>query len=81
MNFFKKIAVPTGSTKELVAYESWTVRWKSRYDNYSYSTRTECEVFTSEEDANTFANALRAAFTLLRYKADNEVKVEQTKSL
>jgi hypothetical protein len=79
MNIFKKINIPTGDTKELVALENWTVKWRSRYGDFSHETTEECEVFTSREDANQFAEALRDAFKLLKYSNGTEVNVKRTK--
>jgi hypothetical protein len=69
MNLFKKIFVPNGS-KEIIAYESWTVRWRSARDDGGYSTyshmQDEAEVFTTKEDANGFKDALERGFKLAK---------------
>jgi len=80
MRFFKKVVVPSGEQTELLAYESWSVRWNSRHGEYSHNTRPESEVFTSKEDAETFAIALRDAFRLLKYSSSKVVEVSVTKN-
>lgn len=69
MRLFKKIMIPSGEQSELLAYESWSVRWTSRNGEYSTNTRPESEVFTSKADAQAFADALRDAFKLLKYSS------------
>ena len=69
MFLFKKINVPSG-TKEITAYESWTVRWRSAHNAYfgsDFANLThESEVFLTEEDAISFKKSLKAAMTLLK---------------
>ena len=80
MNIFKKLFVPSGEQKELTALENWTVRWDSRYDDYSYSIKPEAEVFTSKEDAIEFKKAVENAFKLLKYKGEStKVTIQKTK--
>lgn len=76
-NWFKTLLIPTGLKEELVAYESWIVRWQSRYDEYSSSIRPEAEVFTNKEDADKFAEQLREAFKLVRHTHGTRVTVKQ----
>jgi len=68
MNFFKrKVEVPNPQEKiELEGVQLWRVDWISRYDNWSGTIRKEAEVFTSEEDAEKFKNALKEAHKLIR---------------
>lgn len=80
MRLFKKILIPSGEQSELLAYESWSVRWTSRKGNYGFDTRPESEVFTSKEDANAFATALRDAFKLLKFSGDEVTEVKVTKN-
>jgi hypothetical protein len=54
------------------------VRWFSRWGEFSTETRQECEIFTSESEANEFANQLREAFQLIRHTSNAKVTVEQT---
>jgi hypothetical protein len=72
---FKNLFIPTGQKESVVAYESWTVRWTSRYGEYSGNTQQEAEVFTNEDDAKKFANQLREAFKLTRTTSGNRVIV------
>ncbi len=59
--------------------QTYEVRWKSRYDNYASSVRPEVRVFTTLEDAEAFAEALRDAFKLIRHTAGDGVKVTKAK--
>lgn len=81
MKTFKKIFFPSGEQTEAIAYESWTVRWYSRYGQFSSETRQECEVFTNKADADAFAEQLRLAFKLVRHTSGNQVVVEENKQL
>lgn len=76
---FKKVTVPSGETKDLTAYESWTVRWDSvkHFYDRSYHSTQQAEVFTNEDDAKKFRDSLKAALVLLK---DGERKVEITKN-
>lgn len=80
MSFFKrKVEVPNPEEKiELEGVQLWRVDWISRYDNWSYSTRKETEVFTSEEDAKKFRDALKEAHKLIR-NAGSETRVKMSK--
>lgn len=77
MNLFKKIFIPNGQKESVIAYESWTVRWYSRNGEYSGDVRKECEIFTSEEDAEKFATQLREAFKLIKHTSRDRVVVEK----
>jgi hypothetical protein len=79
MNILKKILAPSGQQQELEAYETWSVRWESRYGEYSHDTQPEMEVFTSKEDAEKFATELRNAFELIRHTSGTEVKVHKNR--
>jgi len=77
-NFFKKkLEVPLIKHVDVEAIQLWQVEWKSRYEDYSYAIKDEFEVFTSEEHAKEFAEALRAAFKLIRHTYGNEVKLSK----
>ena len=81
MNIFKKLFIPNGEKQELKAYESWSVRWTSRSGYNLYTAIPAAEVFTSKKDATLFAEQLREAFKLLRFKGDySETDVEITKN-
>lgn len=77
MNLFKKILVPSKQNQELTAYETWAVRWRSRNGRYSSDIRDEMELFTSKEDAEKFATALREAFKLIRHTSGDKVEVSK----
>lgn len=69
MRFFKKVLIPSGQQTDLIAFESWVVRWLSLDGSkgyYSTDKKQEAEVFTTKEDADSFATALTAANKLLR---------------
>jgi len=72
---FKKISAPSSIKEDITAYETWVVRWKSRYGSYSSDTKPEVEVFTSEEDACKFKQRLEEAFNLLRHTSGTKVTV------
>jgi hypothetical protein len=75
--FFKKLFAPTGDKRELKTIQTWTVRWYSRYGQFSGDIREECEVFISEEEANHFAEQLESAFKLLKHTSGTSVKVKK----
>lgn len=75
--WFKKIKVPVSNeTKKQIAVQLWTVSWISRYGNFSGQTQREFEAFTSKEEANEFADALRNAFKLIKHKSQCDVTVK-----
>jgi hypothetical protein len=76
---FKKLFIPGGQLTELKSYESWVVRWESRWGDGMFCTQPEAEVFTTEEDAKKFAESLRSAFKLIRHTDGTEVKVTKNK--
>jgi hypothetical protein len=84
-NWFKNILIPSGEKTEVVAYNSWIVRWYSGNGGYNSALtykQPEAEIFPSEEDAQKFAEQLREAFKLVRYTGSaTKVTVEsqQTK--
>jgi hypothetical protein len=63
---------PTG---ELSAKPFYEVRWTSRYDQWSYSTQLESQVFLNEADAQRFESALKDAFKLIRTTHGAETKI------
>jgi hypothetical protein len=75
---FKKLFAPTGETKELIAMENWSVRWYSRSGPFYTDTRKECEIFISKEDAEHFAEQLKAAFKLIKHTSGDSVIVEKS---
>lgn len=77
MNFFKKIFIPNGQKEPVTAYETWVVRWRSRYGQYVSDTQDECEIFTTKEDAEKFAIQLKEAFKLIKHSSGNRVEVSK----
>lgn len=75
MNILKKLFVPSGQQQELTVYESWCVRWRSRYGQYGSDTQDEMEIFTTKEDAEKFATELRNAFKLIKHTSGTRVEV------
>lgn len=76
--WLKKLKVPaTNEVKEIDAVQMWEVRWKSRYGQFNGDTRPELECFPSEIAANEFAEALRAAFKLIRHTSGDNVVVRK----
>ena len=65
---FRKKSVPlTNKTRDIEVAQTWEVRWKSRYGDFSGCLRPEVEVFTSKEEAVKFKESLEAAAKLLKY--------------
>ena len=77
MNIFKKLFIPTSEKQELQVYKTWAVRWTSRYDDYSGSTRCEMELFTTLESAEEFAHQLKDAFALIKHTSGDVVTVKE----
>jgi len=77
MGLFKKVEVPSGDKKEITAYEKWAVRWIGTTGYYSGNAREECEFFTSQEDAEHFADQLREAFKLTRTCGEKSVLLKK----
>jgi len=73
MNIFKKLFIPNGEKQELKAYESWTVRWKNRSSFIDY--KEQAEVFTTKEDAKSFAKQIEEAFKLLKDKYATDIDI------
>lgn len=55
----------------------WEVRWYSRYGEYSSNTQAETTFFTTEDQAQAFAQHIRDAFVLLRYTSGAQVTVNK----
>ncbi len=73
---FKKVTVPESlGTTEVETIQLWSVRWESRYGEYSGQTRKECEFFTSEIEAKNFETALNNANKLLRNIGERATQV------
>ncbi len=80
VTFFVSLKQNSKPTRKSIGVltEAWSVRWFSRWGEFSTETRQECEIFTSESEANEFANQLREAFQLIRHTSNSKVTVEQT---
>lgn len=77
-NIFKSLFIPSGEQKELIAYNTYEVRWMARNGNYSFDVFPMVEVFTNEEDAKTFARSLRDAFKLVRNTSEiDSIKIKK----
>ena len=75
----KKLTVPeTNDTIEIESIQLWKVQWTSRYGEFSGHTSQEFEAFTSEREANDFAESLRNAFKLIRHTSGNTVTVTKS---
>lgn len=72
--FTKKLTVPqSNEVKTVDAVQLWSVRWMSRYGEFSGCTNKEMEAFTSEQEAQDFKLALENAFKLLRHTSGTTV--------
>lgn len=78
MSMFKKIFFRDKTMTSVDAFETWEVRWVSRHGGYSGDTSPELQVFTNENDANLFADSLRAAFRLIRHTSATNVVVKKS---
>lgn len=76
---FKWLKIPQGE-KQIEAYQSWEVRWGSIRSEYQSGLHPEVEIFPTKEAAHEFADALRNAFELLKFRNVCEVKVKYTGS-
>lgn len=72
----KTLTIPFG-TRDIDAVVTWAVRWTSRHGEYHSDTRPECEVFKSKAEAVAYAEALQAAFRLLRHTSRTHVEIEK----
>ena len=65
------------NTTEVDGAEVWMVSWYARYGEYSSSCTKVAKAFLNEQEANQFANSLRAAQKLLQYTENICIKVEK----
>jgi hypothetical protein len=73
MSFIKKwLKIPSGETS-VEAFETYEVRWTSRFGEYHSRVKPEVEVFPSKEDAGAFATALTNAFRLIRHTGSGTI--------
>lgn len=72
----KQTEVPASNeVKTIENVQLWYVGWISRDGDASWNTNKETEAFTSEQEANDFAQSLRNAFKLLRHTSNTRVVV------
>lgn len=62
---FKWITIPE-TNKDIEAVDCWEVRWNGHASKWHTDFVPEVEVFTTKKLASEFADALNAAFKLLR---------------
>jgi hypothetical protein len=53
----------------------WEVRWESRHGEWSHNVKPEIRAFPTEDGARAFANALNAAFKLIKHTSGTKVTV------
>lgn len=75
----KKITIKDEQTEELEAHDTWEVRWESRHGNYHSDRQPEIEVFTSEEGAKKFKQALVDAQALFGDTNNRNITVGRRK--
>jgi exopolyphosphatase/pppGpp-phosphohydrolase len=72
----KPIKVPaTNETKLVESVQVWTVRWKSRYGEFSTNVREEVVAFVDEQEAEDFKKSIENAFNLLRHTSGTTVTI------
>jgi hypothetical protein len=77
MKWFRKdVSAPSGEKVTLEGVQLWMVRWTSRYGEYHGNVQSEAAAFTTQEDAEHFAQSLRDAFELIRHTSQAYVEVE-----
>lgn len=68
MGFLKKNKkIRDSQTTELETIQLWEVVWHSRHGGFSRDIKRQVEVFTSEEQAKEFYQAVIDAYSLLKY--------------
>lgn len=81
---FKWLTVPfTNKTRQTQAVQLWEVRWHSvkvTYKGGSCRFKPEIEAFTNSGEAESFANSLRKAFSLVRLSGEGLEDVEVIKA-
>lgn len=72
------VSVPSGETVELEGLETWQVTWNRRYGEWNGNISPVGKLFTNEDDARAFANALADAFELVQFDyAVESISVEK----
>jgi len=64
------------SHEGMVPVDTWQVKWTRRYGSYSHETEPTVAAFTSLSAAESFAEKLSEAFTLIRYKGHAITRIE-----
>ena len=76
----KKLLVPfTNERRAVDAVRLWEVRWTARTGRYSSDEEPVMECFTSQQDAIDFAESIRLAFKLLKYRYVCDVTIREAK--
>lgn len=77
MKWFNKKDPALASQVPVGGIQTWAVRWTSVRSTWpGLVTRPEVQIFTNRQDADKFADDLKAAFKLLRYEDLKDVSVE-----
>ena len=82
MNFVKKInsIFKVEEVRQVEGSEIWTVSWKtpeSRYDTIVEWGDRAFKAFFNEDDANDFAESLRAAYNLLQNRTNIDISIKK----
>ena len=82
MNFVKKInsIFKVEEVRQVEGSEIWTVSWKttkSRYDTIVDWGDRAFKAFFNEDDANDFAESLRAANNLLQNRTNIDISIKK----
>lgn len=77
----KFIAIEARNNDTLLTYQSYVVRWESRYGKFSADVKPEIEVFTNESDAGKFVKKLNDAFKLIKHTSGTRVIVEENENI
>lgn len=76
----KPVEVPaTNETKTVDGVQVWTVRWLSRYGEFSGNVREEVAAFVNEQEAKDFKESIENAFKLLRHTSGTTVILTREK--
>lgn len=78
LGWLRKSTVDCPKSDETVKLETVPltyVRWQARFGEFSYDVRECVEAFPNPEDAEKFAESLRAAFKLIRHTSGNKITV------
>ncbi len=76
---FLKLFIRDKQEQAIETVNCYEVRWTSRHGSFSGETQQEVRVFVSQEDAEEFYDALKAAFKLIKHTSGTRVTVNRTK--